>query len=133
MATERAPEVDTSEVGAEIEEQGVLPPAVPGTEAASAVLYVLAQRLSGGESRDLVVSLPPALRARVEVCVMHRGEKGEVFDRAEFLRRVATHLNVTEPQAEAIARAVFAAVQRRLPSKEVQDMASQLPRDLRAL
>jgi uncharacterized protein (DUF2267 family) len=133
MTTERPQEVDTSEVGAELEEQGVLPPGVRGTEASSGVLCVLAQRLSGGEARDLVASLPPGLRARVDVCARHRGERGEVFDRAEFLRRVATHLNVTEPQAEAITRAVFAVVRRRLPSKEVQDVASQLPRELRTL
>ena len=41
--------------------------------------------------------------------------------------------NVPEPYAEAIARAVFAAVRRRLPQKEGQDVASQLPRDLKVL
>ena len=51
--------------------------------------YALAQRLSGGEARDLVESLPEGLRARVDVCAGHRDERGEVFDRAEFLRRVA--------------------------------------------
>jgi uncharacterized protein (DUF2267 family) len=69
----------------------------------------------------------------VDVCARHRGERGEVFDRAEFLRRVAAHLNVSVPQAEEISRAVFAAVRRRLPSKEVGDVASQLPRELKEL
>jgi uncharacterized protein (DUF2267 family) len=80
-----------------------------------------------------VASLPEGLRARVDVCASHRAKRGEVFDRDEFLRRVATHLNVTVLQAEAIARVVFAAVRRWLPGKEVDDVASQLPRELEEL
>jgi uncharacterized protein (DUF2267 family) len=133
MATEQLREAYTSEVGAEVEQLGVLPPGLYGTDAASAVLCVLAQRLSGGEARDLVTALLEGLRARVNVCASHRGERGEVFDRDEFLRRVAAHLKVTVLQAEEIARAVFAAVRRRLPAKEVHDVASQLPRELEEL
>jgi hypothetical protein len=54
-------------VEAKIEQQGGLPPGMRGTDAAAAVLCVLAQRLSGGEARDLVVTLPEGLRARVQV------------------------------------------------------------------
>jgi uncharacterized protein (DUF2267 family) len=133
MATEQPREADTSEVGAEVWQSGVLPPGVHGTDAAAAVLCVLAQRLSGGEARDLVATLPEGLRPLVEPCARHRGEEGERFDRDEFLRRVAARLHVTVPQAEEIARAVFAAVRRTLPAKEVHDVASQLPRELEAL
>lgn len=117
----------------EIEGAGVLPAGVSGAQALSAVLCVLVQRLSGGEARDLVEALPAGLRPLVEPCARHRGEEGERFDRAEFLRRVAAHLHVTVAQAEAIARGVFAAVQRTLPAKKVHDVASQLPRDLEEL
>jgi uncharacterized protein (DUF2267 family) len=133
MATKPSREAGTSDIEAEVEEQGVLPPGVRGTDAASAVLCVLAQRLTGGEAQDLVAALPKGLRTHLEGCVRYPLEQAEPFDRAEFLRRVANHLQVTEPQAEAIARAVFAAVQRRLPSVEVHDVASQLPRDLKDL
>jgi uncharacterized protein (DUF2267 family) len=112
---------------------GVLPAGVCGIEAASAVLCVLAQRLSGGEARDLVAALPEGLRSRVAPCAGHRGQRGERFDLDEFRLRVATHLNVTVAQAEAIARAVFGAVKRTLPTKEVHDIASQLPRELEDL
>jgi len=91
MATEQPREAYTSEVGAEVEQLGVLPPGLHGTDAASAVLCVLARRrgprLGGVPARR-------APRPRGRVC-QSPGERGEVFDRDEFLRRVATHLNVT--------------------------------------
>jgi uncharacterized protein (DUF2267 family) len=120
-------------VEAEIERQGALPPGARGTDAAAAVLCVLAQRLSRGEARDLVAGLPEGLRPRVQSCARHRGERGEAFDYAEFLRRVAAHLHVSEPEAEDIARAVLAAVRRTLPAEEQRDVVDQLPRDLEQL
>jgi uncharacterized protein (DUF2267 family) len=116
-------------VEANIEQQAALPPGMRGTDAAAAVLCVLAQRLSGGEARDLVVTLPEGLRPRVQACARHRGERGEAFDYDEFLRRVAAHLGVSAPKAEEITRTVFAAVRRTLPVKEQQDVAGQLPWD----
>ena len=133
MDRSEAPVNATASAEAEIEQQGVLPPGVRGTDAAAAVLCVLAQRLSGGEARDLVVTLPEGLRPRVQACARHRGERGEAFDYDEFLRRVAAHLDVSWPKAEEITRTVFAAVRRTLPVKEQQDVASQLPRDLEQL
>jgi uncharacterized protein (DUF2267 family) len=120
-------------VEAEIEQQRVLPPGVRGTDAAAAVLCVLAQRLSGGEARDLILALPAGLLPGVEACARHRGARVEAFDYDEFLRRVAAHLEVSQPEAEEIARTVFAAVQRTLPVKERRDVASQLPWDLEQL
>ena len=137
MGDRRTPEADpasdaaTLPVGeAEIERSGALPRGMSGAHAAAAVLCVLAQRLSGGEARDLLLALPVSFRARVQACARHRGEHGEAFDYDEFLRRVAAHLDVSGPQAEEIVRAVFAAVSRTLPAKERHDVASQLPQDL---
>jgi len=123
----------TADVEANIERQAGLPPGMRGTDAAAAVLCVLAQRLSGGKARDLVVTLPEGLRPRVQACARHRGERGEAFDYDEFLRRVAAHLSVSAPKAEEITRTVFAPVRRRLPVKEQQDVAGQLPWDLEQL
>jgi uncharacterized protein (DUF2267 family) len=131
MDRSEAPVNATASVEAEIEQQGVLPPGVRGADAAAAVLCVLEQRLSGGEARDLVV--PERLRPGVQACARHRGERGEAFDYDEFLRRVAAHLDVSGPEAEEIARTVFAAVRRTLPVKQRQDVASQLPWDLEQL
>jgi uncharacterized protein (DUF2267 family) len=133
MDRSEAPVNATASVEAEIEQQGVLPPGVRGAGAAAAVLCVLEQRLSEGEARDLVVTLPEGLRPRVQACARHRGERGEAFDYDEFLRRVAAHLDVSGPKAEEITRTVFAAVRRTLPVKEQQDVASQLPWDLEQL
>jgi uncharacterized protein (DUF2267 family) len=133
MATTPARAEDLAALEAEIEAQGVLPPGVRGVDAVSAVLCVLAQRLTGGEAEDVVASLPKGLRPLVEGCVRYPLDRAEAFDRAEFLRRVAARLHVTVPEAEAVTRAVFAAVRPRLPPVEVDDVASQLPRDLKDL
>jgi uncharacterized protein (DUF2267 family) len=133
MDRSESPVSATAGVEAEIEQQGAVPPGVRVTDAAAAVLCVLAQRLSRGEARDLVAGLPEGLRPRVQACARHRGERGEAFDYDEFLRRVAAHLDIGEPEAEDIARTVFAAVRRTLPVKEQHDIVDQLPRDLEQL
>jgi uncharacterized protein (DUF2267 family) len=43
-------------IAAEVEDAGVLPVGVRGSEAVSAVLCVLAQRLSGGEARNEAIT-----------------------------------------------------------------------------
>ena len=133
MDRREAPVNATADVEAKIEQQGGLPPGMRGTDAAAAVLCFLAQRLSGGEARDLVVTLPEGIRARVQAYARHRGERGEAFDYDQFLRRVAAHLDVSAPKAEEITRAVFTAVRQTLPVKEQQDVAGQLPWDLEQL
>jgi uncharacterized protein (DUF2267 family) len=133
MDRRESPVSATAGVEAEIERQGVLPPGMRGTDAAAAVLCVLAQRLSRGQARDLVAGLPEGLRPRVQACARHRGEPGDAFDYDEFRRRVAAHLDISEPEAEDTVRAVFAAVRRTLPAKEQHDVLDQLPRDLEQL
>jgi hypothetical protein len=76
MDRSEAPVNATTGVEADIERQGGLPPGMRGTDAAAAVLCVLAQRLSGGEARDLVVTLPEGLRPRVQACARHRASAG---------------------------------------------------------
>jgi uncharacterized protein (DUF2267 family) len=133
MATKPSWAEDMSELEAELEAQGVWPPGLHGRAAVSAVLCVLAQRLTGGEAQDLVASLPKGLRPLVDGCVRYPLDRAQAFNRAEFLRRVAARLHVPGPQAEAVTRVVFAAVRPRLPHVEVDDVASQLPRDLKDL
>jgi uncharacterized protein (DUF2267 family) len=133
MDRSESPVSATAGIEADTEQQGVLAPGMRGTDAAAAVLCVLAQRLSRGEARDLVAGLPESLRPRVQACARHRGERGEAFDYDEFRRRVAAHLDISEPDAEDTARAVFAAVRRTLPLKEQRDIIDQLPRDLEQL
>jgi len=110
-----------------------LPPEVDPAQAFAAVMCTVCQRLSGGEVQDVYLGLPATLRPLVAQCVLHRGEHAETFDRDELLRRIAAHLGVTDAQAEPVARAVFEAVKTVLPDKEIADVTSQLPQDLRDL
>jgi uncharacterized protein (DUF2267 family) len=118
------------EVFDEIEKRAQLPAGTSAADAFSAVMCVLCGRISGGEVRDVLLSLPTNLRPLVERCAAHRSEPAAVFDKQELLKRVAAHLGVATAAAESVARAVFAAVKRLLPEKEVRDVASQLPPEL---
>src|ERR1700736_6184283 len=71
----------------------------PAERAAHVVLQTLAERLPGGEARDLAEQLPPDLAGWL-------GAKGraEAFDLDEFLRRVAEREQVNLRAAERHAR-----------------------------
>lgn len=102
-------------------------------QAAEAVLCTLAQRLSGGEARDLLEELPRRLRELLRPCKPQLHEPAPAVGRDAFILTVAERLGATTAQAEAITRAVFAAVRRQISPKETRDIASQLPTDLREL
>jgi uncharacterized protein (DUF2267 family) len=116
-----------------LERTAAMPLGMTAPAAASAVLCTLASRLSGGEARHLMGSLPPALHALLMECQSGRKEPGEAFGRAEFLRRVANQLGISVIEAEVLARDVFAGVRRLVDPKVVHDVESQLPRDMREL
>jgi len=117
----------------EIERSVSLPPGITSMNAFSAVMCVLAARVSGGEARELSLGLPDTLRGLVKRCSLHRAEESETFDREELLRRVGAHLAIEPSDAEPIVRAVFKAAKRVLPEKAVDDVGSQLPVPLREL
>lgn len=121
---------DARDVLDEIARRVELPSGATASDAFSGVMCALCDRLSGGEARDVWLALPGTMRPLVERCVLHRGEPADVFDREQLFERVATHLRTDVAHAEEITRAVFAAVKRLLPEREVDDVASQLPRDL---
>jgi uncharacterized protein (DUF2267 family) len=130
---EAEPEGVRTEVFAEIERTGELPPGIDGAAAFMAVMCIFSQRLSGGEARHVFLGLPGTLRPLVTSCMLHRDEPAPRFDRDELLRRVSEHLGTSAAAAEDITRTVFAAVKRCLPAKDIEDAASQLPPSLRAL
>ncbi|HVJ92240.1 MAG TPA: DUF2267 domain-containing protein [Labilithrix sp.] len=136
-SAETLPEWETetahAQLFAEIEREGILPPEVDVADAFMAVMCIFSQRLSGGEARHVLLGLPNTLRPLVTTCMRHREEWADVFGRDELLRRVAHHLGTDEVTAERVVRAVFSAVKRTIPYKEVEDSASQLPPDLRDL
>jgi len=127
------PEVLQARIFAEIERAGVLPRNIDVADAFTAVMCTFTQRLSGGEARHVLYGLPSSLRPLVTTCMLHRSEMPDVFDRDELMRRVADHLATDQGSAELVVRAVLRSVKGNLPEKEVEDTASQLPQDLRAL
>lgn len=118
-----------------IRRSGVLPANVTPEAAASAVLCVLSERVSGGEAGDLREAMPGQLRDLFQPCPRQREELAQAFDRQEFLRRLADRLGISPDQAEAVTRTVFEALQDEVPSvrRELDDVESQLPKDLKEL
>jgi uncharacterized protein (DUF2267 family) len=111
----------------------VVPDWVTEGDALAAVLCTLSRRVARGEARHLYLDLPPTLQPLIEQCALVREERPDVFHRTAFTNRVARELKLSGSQAEAITRVVFDAVQRVLRPKEVKDIASQLPSDLKDL
>lgn len=100
--------------------------------AAVAVLCALEQRLFAGEARHLEAQLPSKLRELIHRCPLHAGSAPHRFGREEFFRIVAEDFGPTD-DLERIARTVIGAVRDQISPGEAEDVASQLPHDLREL
>jgi uncharacterized protein (DUF2267 family) len=94
--------------------------------AIEATLVTLGERISDGEAEDLARHLPDSLAA-----LIRRPGPAQPIDAAEFFRRVAEREGTDPETAERHARAVIAALARRVGRKELHDMMSQLPKELR--
>lgn len=116
-----------------IEKDVSLPDGVTSAAAFSAVMCALSDRLSAGEATDVLLSLPARIRPLVDRCTLHRGEPSIVFGREGLIDRVAEHLAIDDGEALPVITGVFTTVKRMLPRKEVNDITSQLPVDLREL
>jgi putative intracellular protease/amidase/uncharacterized protein (DUF2267 family) len=91
-----------------------------------ATLTTLGERISEGEGRDLARHLPDSLGQLIA-----QPRDPEPFGPDEFFRRVAEREGADPETAERHAAAVVAALARREGRKELHDMFSQLPRELR--
>lgn len=102
------------------------------TNVATSVLLRLEQRLTGGEVKDLEAQLPVKLR---ELLADAGADRDSVFKfhREHFVDCVSGDLGASEPAAEALIRAVFATVRRRISEGEADDVEAQLPNDLKPL
>ena len=92
--------------------------------AVRATLTTLAERISAGEARDLAAQLPPELAPWLNV-----DKRSERFDVDEFLRRVAERCGTDEDAALRRARSVFAVLGQTIAPGELDDVASELPKD----
>jgi uncharacterized protein (DUF2267 family) len=94
-----------------------------------ATLEVLAQRISGGEARDLAVQLPSPF----EDWLRPEHEHAEPFDLEVFIQRVADRAFVDFDAARAGVRAVFQTLREAVTGNEFKDLLAQLPREYATL
>jgi uncharacterized protein (DUF2267 family) len=94
-----------------------------------ATLQVLAQRISGGEARDLALQLPSPF----EEWLRPQHEHAEPFDLEVFIQRVADLALVDFEAARAGVRAVFQTLREAVTGDEFKDVLAQLPREYTAL
>jgi putative intracellular protease/amidase/uncharacterized protein (DUF2267 family) len=94
--------------------------------ATEATLRTLGERISEGEAEDLARHLPDSLAQ----LIVQPGP-AQPIPADQFFRRVAEREGTDPETAERHAAAVVAALARRESRKELHDMMSQLPRELR--
>jgi uncharacterized protein (DUF2267 family) len=105
---------------------------LPPDEAANitgATLETLAERISGGEVRDLAAQLPEELRDYLR----KEDELPQRLNATEFVREVRARAGVDDQWASEGARAVFATLRDVISEDELQDVVSELPKDIRHL
>ncbi|MCW3842046.1 DUF2267 domain-containing protein [Micromonospora yasonensis] len=91
-----------------------------------ATLETLAERITGGQARDLASQLPEELKACVSSSA---GVNPEPFGLPEFLERVQARAAVDLQAATDGARAVFDTLRETISAKEYGDMIDQLPEE----
>ncbi|SCL32931.1 Uncharacterized conserved protein, DUF2267 family [Micromonospora rhizosphaerae] len=88
-----------------------------------ATLTTLAERIEGGEARDLSALLPDELRAYA----FAPSEKAERFGRETFIQQVSGRAEVDGSLAEAGMRAVFDTLREAIPPGDYDDVVTHLP------
>lgn len=90
-----------------------------------ATLRTLAERIDGGEVRDLTPQLPPPLRDHL----FAPREDAERFGFVEFVQRVSTRAAMDEEMAKKGIRAVFDTLREAVPPGQYDDLVGQLPQE----
>jgi uncharacterized protein (DUF2267 family) len=94
-----------------------------------AVLVTLAERISGGEARDLASQLPQELQDPL----LSADEPAEPFGLVEFVRRVGDRAGVDDIDALDGVRAVLGTIGQAITTGEFEDTMAQLPQEFREL
>jgi uncharacterized protein (DUF2267 family) len=95
----------------------------------SATLETLAERISGGEARDLAAQLPLPLQD----ALLPASEEAEGFSFKEFVRRTAERAGMDAAVAEIGVDAVLVTLRDAVTPGEFDDVLSQLPQDFKRL
>lgn len=90
-----------------------------------ATLQTLAERLTGGEARDLAEQLPREFRE--DLC--NAREPAEPFGFAEFIQRTSARAGVDITGADRSVVAVFKTICTDITSEEFDDVMAQLPEE----
>jgi uncharacterized protein (DUF2267 family) len=91
-----------------------------------ATLRVLAERLSGGEARDLASQLPKELQPDL----IPPTQEAQPLGSQDFVHRVAEQANVDEGEARRAVAAVLTTTRDAVTPGEWEDVASQMGREL---
>ena len=91
-----------------------------------ATLRTLAERIDGGEARDLAAHLPRELRAYA----FAPSETGHRFGLDIFVQRVGGRADVEGDLAKTGMRAVFDTLREAVPPGDYDDVIAQLPAEL---
>lgn len=95
------------------------------------VFSLLSSRLTENESRDLRAQLPSELK---EIWKVEEGKGVTKFHKREFLERIMHDGNVNNLEfAEKAARGVFKVLKEQITKGEADDVAAQLPQDLKEM
>ena len=99
--------------------------------AVRATLNTLAQRLAGGEAKDLASQLPEELKTTVMVTT--GAGKGEPMSLQEFVATVADREGCPPDAARDHVKAVMATLRDAVTDKEFEEVMGQLDREYRVL
>jgi uncharacterized protein (DUF2267 family) len=94
-----------------------------------ATLRVLAERLTGGEARDLASQLPKELQPDL----IPPTQEAQPLRSEEFVHRVAEQAHVDEGEARRAVAAVLTTTREAVTPGEWEDVASQMGRELEVL
>jgi uncharacterized protein (DUF2267 family) len=95
------------------------------------VLETLAERLAGGEAKDLAAQLPMIVKDYI-LDYPHAGA-GHDMKLREFYERIGERLHAPMPEAAFWARAVMSVVQEAVSAGELQDVRGQLGQEFAPL
>ncbi len=100
--------------------------------ATDAVLETLAERIAGGEVRDLMALLPIELHGPLQRGILRNGGLAQRMSAEDFMQRIAEREGVTPAVAARHARAVLTTLREAVGDDEFFDVTVQLPPDLAA-
>jgi len=115
----------------EVQNRGHMESRMEAENATKATLETLAERLAGGEPKDLASQLPPEIAEYLR----YDGEQDpNRFSLNEFFERVTEKdSGVDEPRAVYHARVVIAVLQDAVTQGEIDHIRSQLPEEYHPL